>query len=314
MRDLRNARAVVTGGAGFLGSHAVDALLARGANVTIFDAFTEGARENTNSRAKLIDGDIRNPADARKALDGADFVLHFAAIASVPRCTEVPAEAYDVNVAGTVTLLETLRRSRSQATFLLSSSASVYGRSATPRLFSETAPTAPVSTYAASKCSAELIVEDYTRSFGIDGRVVRFTNVYGPRQPRYILFDMYNKVLAATDRLQVLGSGRQQRDFCYCSDAIAGALAVLACANPAHRTFNISGMRPVTVMQFAQAVAAAMGKPNLKIETAGDTWLGDVDYILADSARIRELCPPPVVDLDEGIKAFVDWMRRRAIT
>jgi UDP-glucose 4-epimerase len=275
------------------------------------DDFSDGSAENVDSRAVVIDGDIRNPADARTALDGADYVLHFAAIASVPRCSEVPAIAYDLNVNGTLTQLEALRKLRSRATFVLASSASVYGRSDSPVLFPESAPTSPASTYAATKCCAELIVDDYTRSFGVDGRVVRFTNVYGPRQPRFILFDLYHKVRAAKDTLELIGSGNQQRDFLYCSDAAAAVLAVAACAEPAHRIYNVPGTHPITVRALAERVAAIMGKPDLRIEPTGASWLGDVDFLLASGARIRELCPPPAVGLDEGVKNFVAWMDSR---
>jgi len=311
LRSLRGARAVVTGGAGFLGSHMVDALVDAGADVIAFDSLAEGARENVNPAARLIVGDIRDDIALRDAVAGADYLLHFGAIASVPRASQDPALSYDINTMGTVHVLDALRRHAPKATMVLASSASVYGNSATPIRFEETAPTIAPSPYASTKLLAEAAVDDFTRNFGVDGRVVRFTNVIGPRAPRYILFDLYRKVRAATDHIELLGSGNQQRDFLYCTDAAAAVLAVIAVNNPPHRIYNVPGKQPITVRAFAERVAAIMGKPYLRIETSGATWLGDVDYLLANDTRIREVIGLPEVSLDEGIKRFVAWMDAR---
>jgi len=301
-------RALVTGAAGFIGSHLTDELLARGWEVIAVDSLADGSSSNLDPRARFVQADLPK-SRLDEALEGVDLVLHYAAIASVPRSSNEPYAAFSTNVQGTIGLAESVRAVSPKATLVFASSAAVYGSHRTPTLCSEDDVPAPASIYGASKLAAEFGLLALRESFGLDVRIVRYANVYGPRQPRYIMYDMYHKIRRSNGTVAVLGSGKQLRDFIFVDDAVTATLAVAA--RPANSEvkpiYNIGTGVSTSVLDVAAYVASAMGRPDIHFEVTQSSWIGDVDYLLLDPARIRDDIPAPVT-VDEGVRRFVAWI------
>lgn len=301
-------RALVTGAAGFIGSHLTDELLRRGWEVIAVDSLADGARANVHPAARFIRADLRHDA-LPESLRGLDLVLHHAAMASVPRCSDDPYAAFDTNVLGTIGLAECVRAASPQATFVLASSAAVYGPRRTPTPCKEEDMPAPSSIYGASKLAAEVGLLALRASYGFDVRILRYANVYGPRQPRYIMYDMYHKIRDSNGTVEVLGSGKQLRDFIFIDDAVTVTLAVAdrAREDEAAPVYNVGTGISTSVLDVAGRVAAAMGRSNLAFETTQSSWIGDVDYLLLDPARTHKYLSTPV-QVEEGIDRFVRWI------
>lgn len=310
-RRLNGKNVVITGGAGFIGSHLSDACVAAGAKVIVFDNLSEAKEPQPTNALHFLCGDIRDYNAVARALEGADFVLHHGAIASVPECSRLPKLAFDVNSAAFVNVLEVMRIMRSKATVLFASSAAVYGRTAVPTSFHENATPQPYSVYGMSKFAGEMAATSYRDVYGVDVRVLRYANIFGPRQPRYIMFDMYNKVRAAMDQIEVIGSGKQERDFLYIDDAVRYTLALLVAPESLTHPLNIGSGVATSVLDVARTVAKAMGREDLQMVCTGSSWQGDVDYLLCDTRSAHALAGSPRVPLLEGVERFVDWMKER---
>ncbi|TAM59275.1 NAD-dependent epimerase/dehydratase family protein [bacterium] len=311
--NVQKKNVVVTGGAGFVASHLADELVERGAHVTVVDSLVDGYRENVPAGAELIVADVRDTAAIDNVIASADLVFHHAAVASVPRASADPATAYDVNVSGTIAVLECIRRHNATARFLLASSASVYGTTGEPYAFSEEDRTAPASPYASSKLMAEVVALSYRRTYGIDARIVRYANIFGPRQPRYIMFDFYGKILRADDFLEILGSGMQQRDFVYVSDAVNATISVLTANLLDGCIFNVATGSATSVVDLAGCMASLMGKPGLKLVTTGKSWVGDIDYLLCAPTKLASLAWHANIDLPTGVGRYIRWMNERGL-
>ncbi len=290
---LRGVAVLVTGGAGFIGSHLVDALAERGARVRILDNFATGRRRNLShleAAVEVAEGDLRDAGACARACDGVELVFHQAALGSVPRSIEDPATTIAVNVTGTANLFAAARDAGVRRVVYASSSA-VYGDS--PELPKrEGQEGAPLSPYAASKQMNERLAEVFARCYGMELVGLRYFNVYGPRQrhdgpyaaviPRF--FDAYIAGRAPI----IYGDGEQSRDFTYIADAVAAnLLAAGAPAPAAGRAFNVAAGRRTTVKQLAAIVRYfAGGGPDPVHEPPRP---GDVRHSLADLAASREM-------------------------
>jgi UDP-glucose 4-epimerase len=302
-------RALVTGAAGFIGSHLTDELIRRGWEVVALDSLADGARGNVHRSARFVRADVANTQYRAEWFEGLDLVLHHAAIASVPRCSEDPPAAFYANVQATIRLAEAVRSASPGATFVFASSAAVYGSRRLPELCGEEDPLAPCSVYGASKLAAEFGLLALRASYGFDVRIVRYANVYGPRQPRYVMYDMYRKIRNSQGTVPILGSGRQLRDFVFVSDAVAVTLWVAAPHPSGRRTpiFNVGTGIATSVLEVAHAVTRAMGRRDVTFEPTHASWVGDVDYLLLDPGRIKGVLGAPV-PVDEGVRRFVAWI------
>ena len=227
--SLRGVTALVTGGAGFIGSHLVDALVENGANVRVLDNLVTGSLQNLEhlaSEIEWIEGDIRDTGHCRRACHGVEVVFHQAALGSVPRSLEDPTTTFDVNTLGTVRVLEAARAAGTQRVVYASSS-SVYGDSEIlPKREGEEGR--PLSPYAASKAAAEKAATAFTMTFGLDTVGLRYFNVYGPRQdpqgPYAAVVPRFFGACLSGDRPVIFGDGEQSRDFTYVADAVAANL------------------------------------------------------------------------------------------
>jgi len=309
---------LVTGGAGFIGSHIVDELTRLGQRVRVLDNLSTGRRENleqANAHIEFIEGDVRDLATVVGTMQDVDYVLHQAALASVPRSVADPLAAHQVNATGTLNVLMAARDARVERVVYASSS-SVYGDSPTlPK--HEEMPTNPLSPYAVSKLAGENYCQAFYRVYGLPTVALRYFNVFGPRQdpasqyaaviPRFITTAMLG------DALTIYGDGRQSRDFTYVSDVVAANL--LACrpsAAPAiGQVMNVSCGQRHSLLDLVGRLEHAAGWGPLTVRH-DEPRPGDVKHSQANIARARDVLRyAPLVDLEAGLEKTVEWYARQ---
>ncbi len=251
---------LVTGGAGFIGSHLVDALIGDGHSVRVLDDLTSGSRNNIAIKAAFIKGSVTDPEIVAQALDGVDGCFHLAAIASVEQCKRDWLRTHQVNLTGAINLFNASRGARPAGNLpiVYASTAAVYGNyGAEPA--SEDGCALPLSAYGADKLGCEMQARAAGLAHGLCTAGLRFFNIYGPRQdPR----SPYSGVIAIfLDRLrrgepiEIFGDGHQMRDFTYVSDAVRAAQRAMAAASPSAPVFNICTGEGTTILQLAQMIA-----------------------------------------------------------
>ena len=304
---------LVTGGAGFIGSHLVEALVERGDAVRVLDDFSTGRMANLGRVASKIDvirGDIRDRATVREAANGVDTVFHQAALVSVPLSVADPATNHAINVDGTFNLLEAARL-EGVTCFVYASSAAVYGDSTIlPKV--ETMPTEPVSPYGLAKSIGEQYAQLYTRVYGLRTVGLRYFNVYGPRQdpgsPYSGVISIFIDRLLAGVAPTIYGDGSQTRDFIYVSDVVrANVLAAETPAASGH-VLNICTSRPSTILELWDTLQA-FGHTDLAPEFA-DERPGDVKHSWASFEKAHHLLGfAPRVGLAQGLQRTVKWYR-----
>ncbi len=304
--ELSGARVLVTGAAGFIGSHLVGALLDRGAIVRALDNYSTGRLENLaqfREHIEMIEGDIRDLATCRRACAGIELVFHEAALGSVQRSIEDPATTLAVNVCGTANVFAAARDAKVRR-LVYASSSSVYGDSAAlPKREGEEG--APLSPYAASKVMNEELAAVFGRCYGMELVGMRYFNVYGPRQdpdgPYAAVIPRFFKAYASKQAPVIFGDGGQSRDFTYVADAVtANLLAAAAPRADLGRAYNVASGRRTTVNELARSIREALGGgPEPKYESPRP---GEVRHSEADlSLSRRELGYVPEVELVEGI-------------
>mgnify|MGYP001588902998 FL=1 len=307
---------LVTGGAGFIGSHLVERLLADGARVRVLDNFSAGTRANLpfaakfRGRLEVIRGDIRNGAAVERAARGARVVYHQAAMRSVPRSVKDPLGANENNVTGTLNVLEAARRCRVPRVVYASSS-SVYGdRPDLPKR--EEQPPAPISPYAVSKAAGEQYAAVWTRLYGVETVGLRYFNVFGPRQdpkseyaaviPRFILWGLKGKPL------EVHGDGTQSRDFSYIDNVVEANLLAARAPEAGGEVFNVGCGDRVSLLQIVAKLEAILGR-RLSLKHTPPR-AGDVPHTLADLGKAKRLLGyAPFIDFDEGFRRTVEYFK-----
>ena len=312
--SVEGLKVLVTGGAGFVPSHVADAFLARGASVTAVDDLSAGRRSNLDAageRINFVEMDVRDPWIGEVIADH-DVVVHMAANADVPVSVERPDYDFDNNVLGGYRVLsECLKEPMTRIVF--ASSAAVYGEPKyTP--MDESHPLDPTSPYGAAKLAIERLGMAYHRSFGLPFTAVRIFNTYGPRQPRYVMYDLIRKLLTDPSRLEVLGTGRQIRDYAYVDDTAALFVAAAEQDAAIGECYNVAGGNPVSIRDLATRLVEILGTPRTEITFTGRSWAGDITTLSADISKARrELSFEPKIDVDHGIGLLVDWMRSRGV-
>ena len=307
---------VVTGGAGFIGSHVVERLLAdhRGARVRIFDDFSSGSMANlpfaagAGERLEIVRGDVRDLAAVEGVVRGASVIFHQAAMRSVPRSVADPLGANDHNVNGTLHVLEAARRAHVRRVVYASSS-SVYGDNpALPK--SEEQPTTPISPYAVSKAANEMYATVWTRLYGVETVGLRYFNVFGPRQdpaseyaaviPRFILWALRG------EPMEVHGTGEQSRDFTYIDNVVEANVLAARAPAASGEAFNVGCGSRVSLLEIVARLEAILGRSLQRKHTPARS--GDVPHTLADVSKAKRLLGyEPLVDFDEGFRRTVDY-------
>lgn len=307
---------LVTGGAGFIGSNIVAELLKRGESVRVFDNFATGKRENLAPFAKdieLHEGDLRDEAAVARAVKGCDFVLHQAALGSVPRSVTDPVTTNEVNVRGTLNVLIAARDAGVRRVVAASSS-SVYGNTPTlPKI--ETMPVLPLSPYAVSKLATEKYCAAFYAVYGLETVALRYFNIFGPRQDpksQYaaVIPLFVTHALNGTSPI-VHGDGKQSRDFTFVDNAVSANL--LACAAPAEKVagefFNVACGARYSLLDVLRGIGDALH--TRVMPTHESTRAGDVRDSLADISKIQQAMGYRVlVDMHDGLRKTVEYLSR----
>ncbi len=306
---------LVTGGAGFIGSHIVRRLAGEGARVRVLDQFVTGRRQNLHDvidRIELIEGDIRDAAAVRRAMEGVEYVLHLAALVSVPESVDRPELNFDVNFAGTHNVLLAARDAGVKR-LVFSSSCAVYGDQPPPH-HEELAPRS-LSPYAAAKMSGEQLIRSYTHVYGVPTVCLRYFNVFGPYQnPRggyAAAIPLFITAIVEGRAPRIFGDGQQSRDFVYVANVVDANLLACGADAAVGGVFNI-GTGGVTslldLLQSLREIGGWQGEPEFAPPRAGD-----IRYSYGDiSQASRTLGYRPAVDLNEGLRRTFEWYRANA--
>lgn len=299
---------LVTGGAGFIGSHLVEALVASGHRVRVLDDFSTGKREHLdgirgNASLEVIKADVCDPEAVRTAAAGVDGIFHLAALVSVPRSLAKPRRSFEVNVGGTVNALETARTVGVRRV-VLASSAAVYGDTPGPALEDET-PLRPLSPYAVDKLVAEQYSALYSRLYGIETTALRFFNVYGRRQdptsPYSGVISVFAGRLCRRDSVTIFGDGEQTRDFVHVSDVVQAMIAAMSAGRTGFTVCNIGTGKAVRIDRLLETLADIVGwQPPVDRQPARQ---GDIRHSCADIRRAHALLGyAPRRDLAAGLR------------
>jgi len=282
---------LITGGAGFIGSHLVEALAAEGARVRVLDDFSTGRRDNLAEVAgevEVIEGDVRDRLVVERAVSRADVVVHLAAVSSVQASVDDPRRVWEVNCDGTLNLLEAARTGGVRR-FILTSSSAVYGDH-TDLPLAEDLPPRPLSPYAASKAAAEGLCWSYCTTFGLPTVNLRLFNVYGPRQdsssPYSGVISVFVERMRQGQPPVVYGDGEQTRDFLYVADVVEAILRAADCEEAVGGVFNVAGGEETSVLQLVAVLNRTLGKhlaPTFESPRAGE-----VRRSRADVGRTRD--------------------------
>jgi len=309
----KHSRILVTGGAGFIGSHLVDHLLTNGFEVTVLDNVSTGRMENLSHLQKrkdfhFIKADIRDSDSVRKAVKDVDVVFHEAALVSVTRSVENPVLTNDVNVTGTLNLLKACLDAGVKR-FVHASSSSVYGETKTLPKHENLVPQ-PISPYAVSKLAAENYVKVFHQVYGLETVCLRYFNVYGPRQaygPYSGVITIFINRLMKNQPPIIYGDGEQIRDFTNVQDVVEANMLAMNNKKAAGEVFNIATGEATTINHLAKLLLQIMGKTNLK-PVYQDPRPGDIRRSYADISRARKILGyEPKISLRKGLEKLVKW-------
>lgn len=306
-------RVLVTGGAGFIGSRLVAKLAREGNDVVVLDNFSTGRESNLkglDGRVRVIKGDVRNPSDVEKAVQGAEGIVHLAALIDVAESVEKPRLYFDVNVYGTLNVLEAAKEA---GVFVFASSAAVYGDPL--RLpVREDDPLKPLSPYGATKVAGEALVHAYAAMRGFRPVILRLFNVFGPNQSRAyagVVTEFVKRVLRGEPPV-IYGDGTQSRDFVFVDDVVEYFARALHMES-VRGVYNVGSGKAVSVLELAEAVARVVGKPELKPIHAPPRP-GDIKHSVADISRaVRDFGYSPRTRLEEGLKITAESLARELL-
>lgn len=313
--DIADQHFLVTGGGGFIGSHIVHRLVAGGARVRVLDAFTTGQRSNladVRDQIELLEGDINDMSLVRYAVEDVAYVLHLAALVSVPESVDAPERNFDANLVGMHNLLLAARDAAVRR-FVFSSSCAVYGDHAAPH-HEELAPRA-FSPYAAAKLSGEQFCRSFTNVYGLPTVCLRYFNVFGPSQnPRggyAAAIPQFMLTLLSGKSPQIYGDGRQSRDFVYVDNVVDANLLACSVDAAVGEVFNIGTGRETQLLELLEILGEHTGQ---KVEpTFAPARAGDIRRSYGDITRATKVLGyRPAVDLATGLGETFDWYRKHA--
>jgi nucleoside-diphosphate-sugar epimerase len=300
------ARYLVTGGAGFIGSHLVEELRRRGESVRVADDFATGVRANVPADVELIEGDLADPSVADRAVAGMDYVLHQAAIPSVAKSVADPARSHRANVDASLNVLLAAREHKIKR-LVYAGSSSAYGDTPTlPKR--EDMPAAPKSPYALQKYMAEEYCRLWTSLYGVETVTIRYFNVFGPRQqansPYSGVISLYIKALTTGQRPLVLGDGQQTRDFTYVANVVDGVLKACTAPHASGEVINVATGGRISLLDLIATLNGILGT---RIEPEfGPARTGDVRDSQADISKAQRLLGfTPLVGLEEGLRRTI---------
>jgi nucleoside-diphosphate-sugar epimerase len=304
---------VVTGGAGFIGSHLTETLLARGERVRVVDSLITGHKRNLQPGAEFVQGDLADPEVAKRGVEGADYVLHQAAIPSVPRSVQDPVTSNRANIDATLNVLVAARDAKVKR-LVYAASSSAYGNAAAlPKR--EDMATAPLSPYALQKLVGEEYLKLFTSLYGLETVSIRYFNVFGPRQdpgsPYSGVISLFITALLAGKAPTIYGDGGQTRDFTYVANVVDGVLRACTAPGASGEVINVATGGRISLNELFATLQKIIGgsqRPEYLPERAGDVRDSQADIGKAQ----RILGYSPVVTFEEGLRRTVDWYRATA--
>jgi UDP-glucose 4-epimerase len=312
------ANALVTGGAGFIGSHVVDQLLSLGSKVTVYDNFSTGnqlnlAAQSSDSRLKIIRGGTLDLPALQQAMTGVDTVFHFQANADVRGGIQHTRIDLEQNTISTWNVLDAMRITGAK-TLVFASSATVYGE---PAVFPtpEDIPLIQTSLYGASKAAGESMIHAYAEYFGLRTLCFRFVSWIGPRYSHGVVVDFLKKLHTDPTVLEILGDGSQQKSYLDVRDGIAGIFMALQRAEGSKSVFNLGHDDFINVMEVARIVIDEAGLHDVRLQTTGGKrgWLGDSPMVHLDTSRIKQLGWGPKIPIEEGIRSTVRHLKANPV-
>ncbi len=308
---------LVTGGAGFIGSHLSEELVRRGHQVRVADSLVTGKRSNLDHvpGVEFLEGDLADLDFARMAVTGSDFVLHQAALPSVPRSVKDPITSNRANVDATLNVLVAARDAGVRRVVFAGSS-SAYGNTVTSPKH-EDMPTSPLSPYALQKVVGEQYLQMFTSLYGLETVTIRYFNVFGPRQdpssPYSGVISLFAMALLENRAPTIYGDGEQSRDFTFVANVVDGVLRACEATGASGRVINVATGSSISLNALFEAMRRLIGA-TVKPEYAGPRT-GDVRDSLADLRLAKEILGyKPIVPFEEGLKRTVDWYRSVAAT
>ena len=306
---------LVTGGAGFIGSHAVEALIKAGNQIRVLDNFHTGKRRNllgVENKIELIEGDIRDVSLSRQVMEKVEYVIHLAALHEVPRSVEQPVETHEVNVTGILNLLLAARDAGVKR-FVYASSSAVYGDSPILPRSEDRAPLPTSSPYAVSKLAGEYYCQLFSHLYGLETVSLRFFNIFGPRQDsasNYAgVIPKFVTALLSNTPPTIYGDGKQSRDFTYVIDCVAAVLRACWAPNLSGEILNIGTGQQTTVNQLCSLLQEILHR---KIPPRfGPPQPGDIKYDYADIKKAKRLLSyQPMWDIQQGLRETATWYER----
>ena len=305
---------LVTGGAGFIGSHLVEALLKRGDQVRVVDNFSTGKRENVPAGVDVIEGDLADDGVAVRAVVGCDYVLHQAAIPSVPRSVKDPLGTHRANVDGTMQLL-VASRDAGVKRLVFAGSSSTYGNSAVLPKREDMRPS-PITPYALQKYIGEQYCQLFTSLYGLETVTTRYFNVFGPRQapdsPYSGVISLFIKALLAGQSPLIHGDGRQTRDFTYVANVVDGVLRAATAEGGSGEVINVATGGRISLLELVRAVQLILGSD--KAPTFDPPREGDVKDSQADIFKARKMLGyDPSVPFEDGLRQTVAWFKTLSV-
>ena len=309
-------KACVTGGAGFIGSHMVDYLRARGADVSVFDNLTAGTLENIatwrrGAAFNFIEGDLLNGSDLAKLEKNLfETVFHFAANPEVRIGLTDPTVHFQQNVVATHNLLECIRKAGNKPTLVFASTSTVFGDPARMPTPEDYAPLKPISTYGASKLACEALISAYAYTYGFKAIIYRLANIVGPRSKHGVIYDFIHKLQADPKELEILGDGTQNKSYLYVTDCVEAMLLGLERTKSQVEIYNIGSEDQTTVKALAEIVVEEMRLKNVRFKftdgvDGGRGWKGDVKNMLLDINKIKKLGWKPKLNTEQAIRKAV---------
>lgn len=305
---------VVTGGAGFIGSHTVDALVSAGHSVTVLDNLSSGDRSflsDSEGKFTFIEGDASDPTTLDDAFADAESVWHFAANPEVRTGETDPGAHYDMNVAMTWRVLEAMRRNGVK-NLVFTSTSTVYGNADVMPTPENYGPLLPISVYGGAKLACEALIASFAGTFDIDALLFRFANVVGPRSNHGVTFDFVHKLRANPEVLTILGDGTQNKSYVHVADTVAGMMFAFEHAPPGIHPYNVGSTDGITVTKLAEIVSSAMGlEPTFEYTggNGGAGWKGDVKFMGLSIEKLRALGWKPTMTSGEAIHDTALWLQ-----
>ena len=300
---------LVTGGAGFIGSHIVDRLVDEGYKVRVVDNLSSGRTENLrrhidSNAIEVLIGDLKDPYIALRSVENVDAVFHFAANPEVRVSSIDPETHFNENIVATFNLLEAMRK-RNVREIVFASSSSVYGEPDEIPV-DENAPIKPVSVYGASKASCETLIHAYSKLYKIKAVILRYANVVGPRLRHGVIWDLINKLIKNPRELEILGDGRQIRSYIYIDDAVEATMITWRKTDADYEVYNIGNEDWITVDEVADEIIKIMRLKDVKKiyrpTLHGVGWLGDVKRVALKIEKTKRLGFKPSMSSREAVE------------